>query len=141
VRIPSPIARRIGHRGASLVFFAALDALYGLSLFQPSPRVELSPNLSFANHIMPLWIWASVFFGVAAICVVGAFMKHDYWAFTFAVALKTLWGLTFALGFVIGQLQRGWVSAAIWLSMAGWAYIISSWPEPLWVPDLTGEGP
>jgi hypothetical protein len=129
-RISHSLIRRIGRRGAALLFFALLDLLYGLSLASPDPQVRLSPSVAFIAHVAPLPAWAALWAAVGVACLAGAFVRHDRWAFTAAVALKVLWGVTFLVGWLVAHLERGWVPAVIWLAMAGWVLIIASWPEP-----------
>lgn len=133
------IGERIGRRGDTLLFLALVDLVYGLSLFFPPPEAKLSPTLAFIAHVIPLWAWAAWWTLTGIVCVAGAFMRHDRWAFTAAAALKALWGSTFLFGWALGGLDRGWVSAAIWLVMARWAYRVASWPEPMDIPLLTGD--
>lgn len=113
-----------------MLFFALLDLLYSVSLFNPPAEAKLSPTLVFIGHVMPLYAWAGLWAAVGLICLVGAFLKRDRWAFTAAMGLKVLWGGTFLGGWILADLDRGWVSALIWLAMAAWVMIISSWPEP-----------
>lgn len=121
---------RVGRRGAALLFFSLLDLLYAVSLAQPPAEAKLSPTLVFIQQVMPLPAWAALWTAVGVVCLVGAFIKHDRWAFTCAVGLKTLWGGTFLTGWIVADLERGWVSAVVWLAFAVWALIIGSWPEP-----------
>jgi hypothetical protein len=127
--MPEPLVQRVGRRGSCLLFFAVLDVLYALSLAKPPPEAKQSPTVAFISHIAPLDLWAAAWFTVGVICFAGAFRRHDRWAFTAAVAIKTVWGGTFLLGWLLAGIDRGWVAAVIWLAMAGWVYIISSWPE------------
>lgn len=124
------LLHRIGRRGAALLFFAMLDLIYGISLLFPPTEAKLSPTFLFIQRVAPLYAWASLWFGVGLVCLVGAFQFRDRWAFAAAMGLKTLWGVTFLLGWLLLDLERGYVSAIIWLAMAGWVYIISTWPEP-----------
>lgn len=129
-RLVVHVADRIGRRGTSLLFFALLDLVYGLNLARPPAESKLSPTLAFIRYIAPLPVWAALWVAVGVVCLAGAFMHHDRWAFTAAVGLKTLWGATFLTGWIVAHLERGWVSAVIWLAMAGWVLVIASWPEP-----------
>lgn len=124
------LLNRVGRRGAALLFFSLVDLLYGLSLANPPAEAKLSPTVAFIRDVAPLNAWAALWAGVGIVCLAGAFMQHDRWAFAAAVALKTLWGGTFLAGWLFAGLERGWVSAVIWLAMAAWVLIISSWPEP-----------
>lgn len=124
----------VGRRGAFLLFLAVLDFLYAGSLAHPAPEAARSPSTLFIGTIMPLWGWAALWGGVGLSCGIGAFLRHDKWAFSAAVALKLLWGGTFLLGWAIAGLDRGWVSAAVWLTFAPIVYLISGWSES---PDLS----
>ncbi len=126
----SPLARRIGRRGSCLLFFAVLDLFYALSLFQPVAEARRSASVLFIASILPLWAWGTLWLTVGILCIIGAFTRRDRWAFAAAVAIKTLWGGLTLLAWIAGFLERGWLSAVIWLAMAGWVLIISSWPEP-----------
>lgn len=124
------LALHIGRRGAALIFFALLDLLYAASLANPPAEAKLSPTLAFIRDVLPLGVWAGMWAGVGFTCLAGAFMRRDRWAFSAAMALKVLWGSTFLAGWLAHQVERGWVTAVIWLAMAAWIAIIASWPEP-----------
>ncbi len=122
--------QRIGRRGAALLFFALLDNVYAISLAFPPEEAKLSASFRFIQLVAPLSVWAVLWSVIGLVCLVGAFLFRDRWAFAAAMGLKTLWGVTFGLGWALLGLERGYVSAIIWLAMAGWVYIISTWPEP-----------
>jgi hypothetical protein len=135
-RAVSQLTRKIGHRGSVLLFFGFLDVVYGVSLWKPPAESEQSSTLLFIKGVAPLWAWATLWGLVGVGLLVGAFQRVDRWAFAVGVALKILWGLTFLLGWMFVNLDRGWVSAAIWLALAVMLYVISTWPEP-----VAGGGP
>jgi hypothetical protein len=122
--------RRIGRRGAALLFFAFLDFVFAWSLIAPAKGVPRSGSMAYAAHIMPLPAWAALWALVGVVCLVQAFRAHDRAAFALAMGIKTLWGCTMLLGWLVAGLPRGYVSAAVWLAMAGWVFVISTWPEP-----------
>lgn len=122
--------RRIGRRGSALLFLSLLDVIYAINLAFPPEEAKLSAVFRFVQHTAPLPAWSALWLGVGIACFVGAFLRHDRWAFTAAMALKTLWGTTFLLGWLLLGLDRGYVSAIVWLALASWVYIISTWPEP-----------
>lgn len=132
------LLQRIGRRGAALLFFAMLDIVYAVSLAFPPEEAKLSATFKFIKNVAPLAVWATLWCAIGLVCLVGAFQYRDRWAFTAAMGLKTLWGVTFLLGWILMGLERGYVSAIIWLAMAGWVYIISTWPEPPLRDPLTG---
>lgn len=124
------LKRRIGRRGASLLFFAFLDVAYAGSLAIPPKGPAMSPTLQFVASLAPLPAWATLWGAVGIVCLIGAFKRRDRIAFGAAMALKVLWGLTYAGGWLLANLDRAWVGAALWLALSGWVYIISTWPEP-----------
>lgn len=124
------LARRVGRRGTALLFFALLDLVFGASLIVPSASASRSPSLLYVAHIAPLPVWGLLWSGVGLVCLVQAFMTRDRVAFAAAMGIKTLWGVTQLAGWLMVGLERGYAGAAIWLSMAGWLYVISTWPEP-----------
>lgn len=132
------LGRRVGRRGTALLFFAMLDLIYAFSLAVPPARARQNPTTRFVDGIAPLECWATLWLAVGLICLAGAFAYRDRWAFAAAMALKVLWGVTMLLGWALLGLERGYVAAIIWLAMAGWVFVISTWPEPT-LPVLSGE--
>lgn len=125
----STLRLRVGHRGAALLFFAFLDFVYCASLLAPPPDQRNNPTLLFFAHTAPLALWGALW-GIAGLfCLVNAFRNHDKTGFTAAIAIKTLWAAMFVLATIEG-VPRAYVSATLWLTLAGWVAIISTWPEP-----------
>lgn len=122
--------QRIGRRGTTLLFLAMLDVIYAANLAHPPADTNGGAALRFIARVAPLPGWAALWAAVGAVCLGGAFVRHDRWAFTAAAALKVLWGSTFLFGWAIAGLDRGWVSGVVWLAFAGFVYVISTWPEP-----------
>jgi hypothetical protein len=120
---PRSLGQRIGRRGAALLFFALLDAVYCYGLIA-APR-PLAPFYVWMDHLMPLAAWAVCWGIVGVICLGYAFRLHDSLGFMFAVALKVGWGLMALLGWFAGAIDRGYVSAVIWLAFAGFVYLIA----------------
>jgi len=123
-------AGTVGRRGEFLLFLTLLDLLYGLSLLRPAASAQQSPTVRFLTGLMPLPWWAGLWLAVGFTCLAGALGRCDRAAFTSAAALKMLWGAMFLLGWVAGVIERGWVSAVIWLAFASFVFRIASWPEP-----------
>ena len=124
------LLRRVGRRGAALLFFAFLDLVYSVSMFNPPREALRSPTLLFVDSILPLWAWGVLWGITGLICLIHAFRINDKIGFTAAITLKTLWGSIFVYAAAAGLIDRAYVSAAIWLSLAGWVGIIATWPEP-----------
>jgi hypothetical protein len=124
------LGRRVGFRGSALLFFALLDLIYGFSLVAPSREARQSATLRLVADIAPLWAWAALWTFVGLVCLGQAFRRRDQVAFTMAIGIKVLWGLTMLGGWLLAGLDRGYVSAAVWLALAALVGIIGAWPEP-----------
>lgn len=131
---------RLGRRGASLLFFATLDLIYAVSLANPDTVSRNGPQLTWLASLTPLWVWAILWAVVAAICGCYAFRRRDRPGFTAAIVIKVLWGVASFGGWAVGGVDRGYVTAAIWLAFAAFVWVIGSWPEEhggrgsLWTP-------
>lgn len=121
------IKRRVSRRGYALLFFAQIGLAFGYSL--AAPQNPPSASSKFAASIMPLWAWATLWIGTALICIGYAFTRADKLAFSLMMGTVTAWGLVNLGGFITGQNPRGWVGAAVFLGLASFVYIISSWPD------------
>jgi hypothetical protein len=124
------LAARIGRRGAALLFFTALDVLICVSLLTvPRPLV---PLYAWMNDKMPIPAWAGLWLLVAVVCLWFAFRTYDTPAFIAAVALKVGWGLLSLWGWLEGVVDRGWITATIWLAFAAFVHLIAGGiPAPL----------
>jgi hypothetical protein len=120
---PASLAARIGRRGAALLFFVLLDSVYCYALLAaPHPLV---PFYQWMADIIPLSGWAVCWGIVGAICLWYAFRAYDTPAFMAAVGLKVAWGLFSLFGWLAGAVDRGYVSAVIWLGFAAFVYLIA----------------
>jgi hypothetical protein len=120
----------LGRRGMCLLFFGLLDVVYAISLASPDVQTASSPLFIWLTTIAPLWCW-SLLWGVTAVaCLFFAFRKKDRLGFSCAITLKVLWGLVNVSGWLGGGVERGYVSATIWLALAGFVWVLSGWPEP-----------
>lgn len=120
----------LGRRGRVLLFFGCLDLVYALSLAAPGAEVRRTAFFTWLAHIAPLWLWAGAWAGVGAVCLWQAFCRRDRIGYTAAIALKVCWGLVCVGGWLFGGVERGYVSAAIWLGLAWMVGTLAGWPEP-----------
>lgn len=124
------LRQRIGRRGAALLFFAFLDTVYCWSLLDPSASARRSSAFLFLGDVAPLWTWAAAWGAVGATCLVCAFLRRDEVAFSAAISLKVMWGLLFVGGWLFAGVERGYVSAAVWIALALLVGLLAGWPEP-----------
>lgn len=117
------LIKAVGRRGGALLFFAFLDAVYCFGLLNaPRPLTEV---YAWMDEILPLWVWAACWGLVSVICMFYAFRTYDTVGFVAAVALKVAWAVLSLLGWLSGVVDRGYISAAIWLAFAGFVVIIA----------------
>lgn len=120
----------VGKRGRVLLFFGALDVVYAVSLAQPDVATKRAPFFSWLAVIAPLRVWALAWAVVGVVCLWQAFCRRDRIGYASAIGLKIGWGLLSLGGWLFGAVDRGYVSAAIWLGLAYAVSVIASWPEP-----------
>lgn len=121
---------RVGHRGATLIFFGLLDLIFCTSLLYPPRRERRSESLSWLAGILPLWAWGLMWGAVGVLCLWYAPRRRDQIGFAAAIGLKVLWGLVSLAGWLVGGVERGWLSVLVWLGFAYLVAVIGSWPEP-----------
>lgn len=122
--------RRLGHRGAFLLALGVLDELYALSI-PGVARTGTTSGLWLAT-VAPLSAWTIVWAVTGVVLIAGAFVKHDWWAFGVAEALKVMWASVYLSGWLAHGVTRGWASAAVWTAFAVAVLIVSTWPERQW---------
>jgi hypothetical protein len=117
------LLRRVGKRGAALLFFALLDGVYCYGLLTaPRPLVQF---YAWMDGIVPLQVWAFAWGVVGLVCLLFVFAVYDTAAFMAAVALKVCWGMLSLFGWIAGVVDRGYLSAVIWLAFACFVYLIA----------------
>lgn len=121
---------RLGKRGRVLAFFGALDLIYAASLAQPDNLTRSAPMFRWLIEIAPLWTWSAAWGVVGAVCLWQAFCRRDRIGFSAAIAIKIVWGLVCLSAWLFGGVDRGYVSAAVWLGLAYFVGNIAGWPEP-----------
>lgn len=120
----------LGKRGRVLLFFGALDVVYAVSLAAPDAVTRSAPFFTWLASIAPMWLWAAGWAVVGAICLWQAFCRKDAIGYAAAICLKVCWGTVCLGAWLFGGVDRGYVSAAIWLGLAYFVSNIASWPEP-----------
>lgn len=131
-RWPSP-PRIVGRRGAVLLFLALLDFVYAFSLCRPAS--PLTAQTQFLVDVAPLDAFALAWAVVGILCLAGAFFRRrwpwfDVWPFLGAIMIKIFWAVMLGLAWMVAGVERGWVSAAVWLALAALVVALAGWPEP-----------
>jgi hypothetical protein len=117
--------RRLGRRGAFLLFLAVLDFAYGYALLTASiAALRASPDLLLPVHAWG-WIWA----GMGAVCLSGTLARRDWPQFGAAATLKTAWAAVYADIWIVQHGVNAWVSVVVWLTFALAVLVVASWPE------------
>jgi hypothetical protein len=111
------------------LFFGGLDVVYAFSLAWPDPVTRSGSLFAWLAEVAPMVWWASVWLLVGLICLWQAFCRDDAIGYGAAVALKIGWGVVCLGGWLFGDVERGYVSAAIWLAAAFLVSVIAGWPE------------
>lgn len=127
-KVQAFISNQVGRRGAALLFFALLDTVYCFALLTaPQP---LTPFYTWMDSVLPLTAWGVAWGLVALVCLLYAFQTYDTTAFMAAVCIKVGWGLLALFGWLAGQVDRGYVSAVIWLGFAAFVFLIAGGVPP-----------
>lgn len=125
------IRLHVGRRGRALLFFGCLDVVYAVSLTAPDQQTRGNAFFVWLASIAPLWVWAISWAVVGVACLWQAFCRRDRVGYASATCLKVFWGLASLGGWVFGDVDRGYVSAAIWLGLAYLVgRVLAPWPEP-----------
>lgn len=129
----------VGRRGAFLILFGAVYALIGYSYLTLSPVSETAVRhaLRLALNVAPLpvWGWAWITAGAVAMLCGACCTGRKAVGFAAAVVLPALWAVVYVAAWLVGDIARGWVSAAIYAALAAAVAVIAGMPEPR---DLIG---
>lgn len=123
--------RMLGRRGAILLTYGAIWALFGYSLI-----VEPNPDRSGIQTLLRLWplsTWGVLWIVAGAVAVVSAFMPTGLdWAGYAALPLMAVcWaGSYLAAWQPLGDNNRGWITAAIWGALCVPLFVTAGWREP-----------
>lgn len=123
---------RIGYRGAALLFFALVCVIYCFSL-STAPR-PLTEAWAWAEAVAPLRLWGALWGAAGAVCIASAFMLRDGVGFFAMMLISSFWGLLALTGFFWGGVDRGYLTAAIFLPLAGFVYVIAAGLRPKRLP-------
>lgn len=120
---------RVGRRGYFLMFCGLLGLIYGWYLVHPPKAVSSSTTAQQLRDFVPVGIIGYFWILTGIICLVQMWMAKDRIAFTAVAFLMFGWGSIYLVGWVTQHLAIGWVSVVIWWTLAGFANVVSGWPE------------
>ena len=113
-----------------LLFFGGLDVVYAFSLAAPDTETRHGSFFAWLAEIAPMAAWASGWALVGAVCLWQAFCRRDAIGYAAAICIKVGWGIVCLGAWLFGDVERGYVSAAIWLGLAYFVGNIAGWAEP-----------
>lgn len=117
--------RKIGRRGAFLLFLAVLDSVYGSFLVGSPAVAEREPY-----PYLPPFSWGIIWLITACVCITSSFAKRDRIAYGMAAFMKSAWGLRYTYLWYLG-FPYAWISSVIWLCFAFTVLVVASWPEEI----------
>jgi hypothetical protein len=132
--LPHKASRRVGRRGAFLLFLAILDGCYSYALL----ALAVAPLRNAPDMFLPVQAWGCVWAAGGLVCMTGAWLQtgRDRVCFAFAAGVKAAWALLY-LELWLGQgFADDWISVVVWASFSLTILLISGWPE---VPAVRRE--
>lgn len=125
------LAKILGRRGAILLSYGTVWALYGYGqLTQPQPDQR---GVRLALDLMPLDAWGWAWIATGAVAIVSAWLPQgaDAAGFCCLVLIVLPWMTSYLLSWwPLGEFPRGWVAAAIWGVIAVPVIVVAGWREP-----------
>ena len=139
-RVWDSAARHVGRRGAILISYAWLSAIYALSLLHPAPPTGRPSTAAYLAQIAPPGVWAAVWGVCSGLCLAQSVMRADRAAYGFASCLMLTWSALLASAWLLGGVSRAWVTASIFFALSVPLLVASGWAEMLRLrPALPGH--
>ncbi|MET8826122.1 hypothetical protein ABZX40_13700 [Streptomyces sp. NPDC004610] len=132
------LARVLGRRGAILLSYGTVWALYGYGqLISPQPDQR---GLTLAVQLLPLEVWGWLWMVSGIIAVAAAWMPQGVdWPGFLALPLIVLpWMASYLASWLQGDFPRGWVAAAVWAAIAVPVLVVAGWREPPRMKRVSG---
>ncbi|GGV45549.1 hypothetical protein [Streptomyces spectabilis] len=124
------LARILGRRGAILLCYGTVWALYGYGqLVSPQPDQR---GLRLLLDRIPLDAWAWMWIATGLLAVVFSWLPQgrDAPGFVALVLIVLPWMGAYAAAWIMGEFERGWVAALIWGVIAVPVIVVAGWREP-----------
>jgi len=128
-RVARRLGRALGRRGAILLSYGTVWALYGYAqIISPLPQ---QPGLELALQWAPLTVWAGAWIATGVLAIVAAFLPQgvDWFGFVGLVLIVLPWTMTYLASWALGEFPRGWVAAAVWAAIAVPVIVVAGWRE------------
>ncbi|ARX81505.1 hypothetical protein SMD44_00903 [Streptomyces alboflavus] len=124
------LGRMLGRRGAILLSYGTVWALYGYGqLVSPQPDQR---GLRLLLDRIPLDVWAWMWIAAGLLAVISAWLPQgrDWTGFLALVVIVLPWMGSYAASWAMGEFNRGWVAALIWGVIAVPVIVVAGWREP-----------
>lgn len=129
-RLARRLLRQLGRRGAILLSYGTVWALYGCGqIISPQPDQR---GLSLATNWMSLHTWGWIWITAGLIAAVSAWLPQgvDWPGFLVLPLIVLPWMLSYLASWLQGDFPRGWVAAAVWAVIAVPVIVVAGWREP-----------
>lgn len=124
------LSRALGRRGAILLSYGTVWALYGYAqITSPQPDQRgLQPIL----ERVPLTAWGCLWVATGLTAIVSSWMPQgrDWVGFLALPAMVLPWMTSYLLAWLMGDFPRGWVAALVWGVIAVPVLVVAGWREP-----------
>lgn len=120
----------VGYRGRALLILGVLDLVYAIGLAMVTFGIGGTRATDFISRAMPPGTLAAMWLIVSILCFVYAFRTWDSIAWSATVFIKVFWGVLSGVGWIVGEIPRGYIVVVIWWAFASLIWLISRWPEP-----------
>ncbi|MGW5633958.1 hypothetical protein [Streptomyces sp. NPDC003832] len=124
------MGRTLGRRGAILLSYGTVWALYGYAqIVSPQPDQR---GLTLAIEVLPLDMWGWLWIAAGCIAVFAAWLPQGVdWPGFLALPLIVLpWMTSYLVAWIVGDFPRGWVAALVWAVIAVPVLVVAGWREP-----------
>lgn len=129
-RLLRRLARQLGRRGAILLCYGTVWALYGYGQLI-SPQADQT-GLRLLLQWVPLVVWAWLWIASGLVAIAAAWLPQGRDASGF-VALWVIvlpWMFAYLTSWILGYFPRGWIAAAVWGVIAVPVIVVAGWSEP-----------